>query len=440
MEVSKRKDSVDLFPAVVEEDNTIYNAAGIDIRLEDVMQGRVAGVNITVKGKSENNSNIKIRGTNSISGIEPLYIVDGVTIPEEQFKLISPTDIISIDVLKDAAATAIYGSKAANGVIIITTKKALEALTQVKARKNLSETAFFYPNLKTDAKGKVSFSFTSPEALTAWKLRLLAHNKDAVSGYLEKSVITQKELMVTPNFPRFLREKDSIVITAKVANITNEAKTGIAVLQLFDATTMQTIDAKMANTNTIKNFNIAAYGNTTVSWKIYIPEGLQGVQYKVLAKAGNFSDGEENILPVLTNNMLVTESIPIWVRENSKKEYTFENLKNNNSTTLRNHQFTLEYTSNPSWIAIQSLPYLMEYEHECAEQTFARFYANALASEIISSNPKIASLFETWRKTGKLNSKLEENEELKSMILAETPWLNDAQNEDEKKKNLALLI
>ena len=411
-----------------------------EISINDALQGRIAGINITNNGQPGNSSNILIRGANSVSGSQPLYIVDGIPITVEQMGLISPSDIIAIDILKGDKATALYGSKGANGVIIITTKKALEALTQVKARKNLSETAFFFPNLKTNAKGKVSFNFTSPEALTAWKLRLLAHNKDAVSGYLEKSVLTQKELMVAPNFPRFFREKDSIVITAKVANVTNEAKTGIAVLQLFDATTMQTIDAKMANNKTVKNFTIPAYGNTTVSWKIYIPEGLQGVQYKVLAKAGNFSDGEENILPVLTNNMLVTESIPIWVRENSKKEYTFENLKNNTSTTLRNHQFTLEYTSNPSWIAIQSLPYLMEYEHECAEQTFARFYANALASEIISSNPKIASLFETWRKNGKLTSKLEENEELKSMILAETPWLNDAQNEDEKKKNLALLF
>ena len=414
--------------AVVEEDNTVYNSAGIDKDLENALQGTISG--------------IKIRGASSLTGSQatPLYLVDGETITEEQFQLISPSDIIAIDVLKGDKATTLYGSKGANGVIIITTKKALEALSQVKARKNLSETAFFYPNLKTDESGKVSFNFTSPEALTAWKLRLLAHNKDAVSGYLQKSIITQKELMVTPNSPRFFREKDSIVITAKVANVTNEAKTGIAVLQLFDARTMQTVDAKMANTNAIKNFKIAAYSNTTVSWKIYIPEGLQGVQYKILAKAGNFTDGEENILPVLTNNMLVTESIPIWVRENSKKEYTFENLKNNSSTTLRNHLFTLEYTSNPTWLAIQSLPYLMEYEHECAEQTFARFYANALASEIISSNPKIASLFDNWRKNGKLSSKLEENEELKSMILAETPWLNDAQNEDEKKKNLALLF
>jgi len=416
----KRKNLTAAIPSVIEEDTAVHSLAGI----QDDYRDRVSG--------------ILIKGASAAPGKEPLYVIDGKIV--DNIKDIKATEIIAIDVLNDERGKASYGTKGTNGVIIITTKKALENLTQVKARKNLSETAFFYPNLKTDSKGNVSFNFTSPEALTAWKLRLLAHNKDAVSSYLEKTTITQKDLMVMPNFPRFFREKDSIIITTKVSNVTNEAKTGIAVLQLFDATTIQTIDAKMNNTNTIKNFTIPAYGNTTVSWKIYIPEGLQGVQYKVLAKAGNFSDGEENILPVLTNNMLVTESIPIWVRENSKKDYTFENLKNNNSDTLKNHQFTLEYTSNPTWLAIQSLPYLMEYEHECAEQTFARFYANALASEIISSNPKIAELFETWRKNGKLNSKLEENEELKSIILAETPWLNDAQNEDEKKKNLALLF
>ncbi|SHM21633.1 alpha-2-macroglobulin family protein [Flavobacterium chilense] len=369
-----------------------------------------------------------------------LYIIDGETLSESDFNKITPEDVLSIDFLTADKAKALYGSKGANGVIIITTKKAMELLTQVKTRKNLSETAFFFPHLKTDSNGNVSFNFTSPEALTAWKLRLLAHNKDAVSGYLEKSIITQKELMILPNLPRLFREKDTIVISAKISNVTNEVKTGIASLQFFDAVTMEPIDAKMLNLKNIKNFTIPGYGNTTANWTIAIPEGLQGVQYKIVAKSGNFSDGEENILPVLTNNMLVTESIPLWVRENSTKEYTFENLKNNNSSTLRNHQFTLEYTSNPTWIAIQSLPYLMEYEHECAEQTFARYYANALASEIISSNPKIATVFETCKKSGKPTSKLEENEELKSLILAETPWLNDAQSEEEKKKNLALLF
>lgn len=393
----------------------------------------------SISGKT---AGVTVRGNVSISGnyTNALYIIDGEIMTAEQAKTIKPSEILSIDVLKGEKAEALFGSKAINGAVVITTKKGLQELSQVKARTNLSETAFFFPNLKTDTKGKLSFNFTSPEALTAWKLRLLAHNKNAVSAYLEKNVVTQKELMVVPNFPRFFREKDTIVITSKIANMTNEAKTGIAVLQLFDATTMETIDIKTLNTKNIKNFSIPAFGNTTTSWKIYIPEGLQGIQYKILAKAGNYSDGEENILPVLTNTILVTESIPIWVRENAKKEYVFENLKNNTSTTLRNHQFTLEYTSNPSWIAIQSLPYLMEFEHECAEQTFARFYANALASEVINSNPKIADVFENWRKNGNLKSKLEQNEELKSLVLAETPWLNDAKNEEEKKLNLALLF
>jgi TonB-dependent SusC/RagA subfamily outer membrane receptor len=421
--IKKDKKALGYAVSKVEVDST-YNYASNRV----VLSGKAAGV--------------IIRGTSSFSGnyTNALYIIDGEIMTAEQAKTINPSEILSIDVLKGEKALALYGEKAKNGAVVITTKKGLQELSQVKARTNLSETAFFFPNLKTDAKGKLSFNFTSPEALTAWKLRLLAHNKNAVSAYLEKNVITQKELMVVPNFPRFFREKDTIVITSKIANMTNEAKTGIAVLQLFDATTMETIDIKTLNTKNVKNFSIPAFGNTTASWKIYIPEGLQGVQYKILAKAGNYSDGEENILPVLTNTILVTESIPIWVRENDKKEYIFENLKNNTSTTLRNHQFTLEYTSNPSWIAIQSLPYLMEFEHECAEQTFARFYANALASEVINSNPKIAEVFENWRKNGNLKSKLEQNEELKSLVLAETPWLNDAKSEEEKKLNLALLF
>lgn len=319
-------------------------------------------------------------------------------------------------------------------------KKAAEELSKIQTRKNFNETAFFYPQIKTDKDGKFSFNFTSPEALTKWKLRILAHDKKAHSGYFENSIITQKDFMITPNFPRFLREKDSITITTKISNLTAEAKSGMALLQLFDAVTMEPIDKKMLNSESTKSFQIKEKGNTSVFWKIYVPEGLQGVHYKIVAKAGNFSDGEENILPVLTNSMLVTESIPVWVRENSTKEYTFENLKNNTSSTLRNQQLTFEYTSNPTWLAIQALPYLMEYEHECAEQTFARYYANALASEILNSNPKIADVFESWKKSDKPVSKLQQNEELKSVLLAETPWLADALSEEEKKKNLAVLF
>jgi TonB-dependent SusC/RagA subfamily outer membrane receptor len=414
-----------------------YSTSGIQS-----LQGQIAGLSVSYgSGQPGSGTYVLLRGANAVNGAaEPLIIVDGVPMEPGRLMKLNPADINSYEVLRDASATAIYGNRGANGVLIITTKKALAELSQVKTRKNFNETAFFLPNIKTDDKGKLSFSFTSPEALTQWRFRMLAHNRDGVLGHFEDIVTTQKDLMITPNIPRFFREKDTIVIAAKIANLSSTPKSGIAVLLLFDAATMKPVDTLAMNIESIRNFTVNPIGSTSVNWKITIPEGLQGIQYKVLAKTGDFSDGEENIIPVLTNSILVTESLPVWVRENSKKEYTLTNLKNNTSSTLRNHSLTFEYTSNPAWLAIQSLPYLMEYEHECAEQTFSRFYANAIAAKIISDNPKIAAVFEDWKAKGKSISELEQNETLKSIMLSETPWASDAKSEAGQKQRIALLF
>ncbi len=412
----------------------------------ELLQGKAPGLTISNQEDRSNLSKIKgiesiLQGNSAVSGtVQPLYVLDGVVITPAEFLTVNPRDIVDVQILKNQNATTLYGSQGANGVIVMTTRKALDALTQIKTRTNRNETAFFFPQLRTDKEGKISFQFTTPEELTQWKLRLLAHNRSAVSGYLERSVVTQKELMVFPNMPRFLRENDTIVLSTKISNLTPKEKRGIAVLQLYDAATMQNIDSKTLNTNALRNFTITAMGTTVVSWKVKIPEGIDGIDYKVIAKADNYSDGEESILPVLTNSLLVTESIPVWVRPNSKKEYVFENLLNSSSPTLQNHLFTLEYTNNPAWFAIQSLPYLMEYEHDCAEQLFSKYYSNVLATEIISSNPKIAAVFEAWKKAGKSSLKLEQNESLKAIILAETPWALDLQNEAEQQKKLAVLF
>ncbi len=97
-------------------------------------------------------------------------------------------------------------------------------------------------------------------------------------------------------------------------------------------------------------------------------------------------------------------------------------------------------TSNPAWYAVQALPYLMEYPYECNEQTFSRYYANALASHIANSNPRIQEVFNQWKNTDALLSNLEKNQELKSILIQETPWLRDAQSETEQKKRIALLF
>ncbi|WP_298555432.1 MG2 domain-containing protein [uncultured Algibacter sp.] len=310
----------------------------------------------------------------------------------------------------------------------------------IKIRKNLQETAFFFPQLKTDSEGNISFSFTTPEALTQWKLQLLAHTKTLESATQSFTAVTQKELMVIPNAPRFLRESDSITISTKIANLTEKELSGHAQLILTDVVSGKDVNANLNNLENTKTFVVDAQGNAQVSWSLSIPDNIQAVQYKVLAKAGDFSDGEQNALPVLSNRMLVTETLPMWVRSNQTKTFTLDKLMTNTSTTLKNHKLTLEMTSNPAWYAVQALPYLMEYPYDCNEQTFSRYYANALASHIANSNPRIQAVFNQWRNTGALLSNLEKNEELKSILIQETPWLRDAQSETEQKKRIALLF
>ena len=298
--------------------------------------------------------------------------------------------------------------------------------------------------MQTDADGTITFSFTTPEALTKWKLQLLAHTKSLESATTSLETVTQKELMVIPNAPRFLRHGDVISISTKIANLTEQSLSGEVVLQLFDAMTGQSIDAKLNNSNNRKSFIVDAKGNTQITWQLNIPDDVDAVQYKVIAKSGIFSDGEQNVLPVLSNRMLVTETLPMWIRSNETKTFTLDKLAStgsaNKSSTLKNHKLTLEMTSNPAWYAVQALPYLMEYPYDCNEQIFSRYYANALASHIANSNPRIKEVFDQWASQDALISNLEKNEELKNILIEETPWLRDAESETEQKKRIALLF
>ncbi|TNJ43781.1 carboxypeptidase-like regulatory domain-containing protein [Tamlana fucoidanivorans] len=432
---TQKKEAITGAVAMVQEE-TLEDS----LSLQNALAGQISGLEIDSEpGVPGAPSKIMIRGASSVpNNGKPLYIIDG-KIVEGNMDL-DPSNIQSINVLKDASATAIYGSKAANGVILITTKSSLNTLSQVQIRKNLNETAFFLPHLQTDEQGNISFSFTTPEALTQWKLQLLAHTKHLKSKVTRLTAVTQKELMILPNTPRFLRAGDSIRLSAKVANLTEQPISGTARLLLFDAISGQPIDIDLKNIENQKSFSINAKGNTHVSWNISIPESIQAVQYKFIAQSNNFSDGEENVLPVLSNRILVTETLPMWVKSNETRTFTLDKLKTNHSASLKHHKFTLEITSNPAWYAVQALPYLMEYPYECNEQTFSRFYANTLARYIVNSNPKIKTVFDQWGSQDALISNLEKNQELKSILVQETPWLRDAQSETEQKKRIALLF
>jgi len=312
----------------------------------------------------------------------------------------------------------------------------------VQIRRNFNETAFFYPHLKTDEKGEVVISFKIPEALTRWKMMGLAHTKQLDYGFVYNELVTQKELMVVPNVPRFFREGDTMFFSTKVTNLAQNDISCNASLTFYDAVSMLPVNGIIQESD-IKILNISSAQSFTVRWKIIIPQGYQALVFKVQATSGIYTDGEEMAIPVLTNRILVTESLPIWVKANETRNFSFDKLKKSDkSNTLTHYNLTLEFTSNPVWYAIQALPYLMEYPYECNEQIFSRYYANSIASFIANSSPKIKSVFESWKNNSveSFLSNLEKNQNLKSLFIEETPWLMQAKNESERKKMLGLLF
>ncbi|MGB9697312.1 MAG: alpha-2-macroglobulin family protein [Ignavibacteria bacterium] len=312
---------------------------------------------------------------------------------------------------------------------------------EIQIRKDFSETAFFYPQLETDKEGNLAIRFKIPESLTKWKMMGFAHTQDLKYGFVSNELATQKDLMISLNAPRFFREGDEVYLSAKISNLTEKETNIITKLEVFDPITMQTL-SNIISSEQEQTLPVNANSNSVVKWTLKIPDGYTVLAVRATARSNNFSDGEEITLPVLTNQMLVTETLPLPIREGQTKNFSFQKLLNNTSTTLRSYKFTIEFTSNPVWYAVLSLPYLIEYPYECSEQIFSRIYANSIGSQIVNSDSKIRNVFDTWLKyqPDAFLSKLEKNQDLKNILLEETPWVREATSETEQNRRVAVLF
>jgi hypothetical protein len=326
-------------------------------------------------------------------------------------------------------------------------KTATEKPVPVQFRKDFRETAFFLPELRTDSTGAVSFRFTMPEALTQWKWQVMAHSRDLASALVTRTVITRKELMVQPNAPRFLREGDRLTLPVRITNLSDSERIGRARLELFDPENGQSVDGYFHNVFPEQYFTAPAGQSVAVHFTLTVPADYpRPLGYRILAETALHSDGEEKTLPVLSNRMLVTESMPIRMEGIGTRAFRFEKLLGSGaSPTLTQHRLTLEYATNPAWYAVRSLPYLSAYPYECVEQSFNRFYANAVAAQSAAASPRIRTWVERLeRNTASarraLASEIGRNPELRDILLEETPWVMDAHNEERQRRSLAILF
>lgn len=305
-------------------------------------------------------------------------------------------------------------------------------------RTNFSETAFFYPQLRTNEQGELVFSFTAPESLTRWNFRGYSHTQDMLTGLLESAVTTSKEFMLMPNLPRFVRVGDETHIAASIQNLTQEGVKGTATLTLFDPLTDKVISKKK------ERFAVEAGRTTAVEFAFEVSDRYDLLGVRLVADGGSFSDGEQHVLPVLSNKAHVTETLALPVRGNETRTFSLDSLFNRDSRTATDRKLTVEFTGNPAWLAIQALPALSEPATEDAISRATTWYANSLAAYIAASQPRIRTVFEAWKAKGgtkeTLLSRLEQNPDLKNVLLSETPWLTEAQDESEQMARIATLF
>lgn len=306
-----------------------------------------------------------------------------------------------------------------------------------QTRRNFAETAFFYPTLQTNEEGDVFVNFTLPESNTTWKLQMLANTKDLKYGLLTKEVISSKPLMVLPNLPRFVRQGDEVSISTQVINNSKEAVSGRVRIELFDPATDQPI---ICLSKSQRPFELQPDSIATVSWMIPVPKQISLLGIRILADSEKGSDGEQQIVPVLSNQLLITESTPFYLLKEGEKQIRISG----NSEGATPFRLTLEMTGNPIWYAVQALPTITQPNNDNILSWFAAYYSNTLASYIAQAHPRIQKVINQWTAQGgnasTLYSNLEKNQELKNILLEETPWVLAADNETEQKQRLSLLF
>ena len=308
----------------------------------------------------------------------------------------------------------------------------------IQIRENFAETAFFYPQLRTNEKGEVSISFVLPESLTRWKFMGLAHTRNVDYGKIEATATASKEFMLQPNMPRFVRVGDKANIAASLMNLSDKGVKGTVRMELFNPETEKVFYSQK------QKFDVKGGETGHVNFTFEVSDKYAVMACRMVADGDTFSDGEQRYIPVLTDKQWVTETVPLNVNGEGAHTFSLENLFNKHSKTASEQRLTVEFTAHPAWYAVQALPVVAHPQNEDALSWATAYYAHSLAAYIVKENPRIKQVFDSWKAQGGTKetfmSNLQKNQELKNILLAETPWLAEATNETEQKQRIATLF
>lgn len=248
----------------------------------------------------------------------------------------------------------------------------IEVAEEPKAlRQDFAESAYFLPQLTTDASGTASWSFRMPEALTRWRLVLLAHTPDMRRYQEERLVTSYRDFSLRPQLPRFLRRGDRPVLSATLVNMSREEEQGTLRLELFDLSTQRVLVQRS------EPFRLAPQGSQTLRLPLEIPAlSVDSIGLRVLAQGRRYSDGEQHRLPLLSDETQLSDGLSFSFEGAGTKELSLDSLLAPLGQ-LGHARLELQLETSPLALALGALPQLAEPEDKSTPALAARIYAEA---------------------------------------------------------------
>ena len=305
----------------------------------------------------------------------------------------------------------------------------------VNLRKDFSETTFFLPELKTDSKGQVSWSFNAPEQLSRWRLVLNAHSRTLDHHIERRTVVTSRAFSIRPTLPRFLREGDAPTLLTEVRNETSEPQRGTLTLELFDPT-----NGAVRSTQQTP-FDIAASSVATLSLPMEGYRGLDSVGVRIIARGSDFSDGEQHLLPVLSDRETITETVAFEMHTAGTKRISLAPLFPSGGKFPGTGLFTVALQPEASRLALTALPVLGYTKDASAFATTTALFAEAVGRQQAQSEG-----LRQWAQ-GKLHatdtaqtSPREGDVPGHNHQLTETPWAKYLEAQEAQERTLARFL
>lgn len=297
-------------------------------------------------------SGIRIKGIGTLSGNNaPLIIIDG-KIYEGDLDAINPDSIGSMSVMKDEAARAIYGARAANGVILIQTSAGKNnAPAGNNLRQRFRDDAFWQPRLRTNEKGEASFDVTFPDDITNWKTFAIAMTDRKQSGAATTSIKAFQPLATNLALPAFVVAGDTLQALGKILNYTADSVILERRFYAYDQLLLQ-------GTTGVKNSHL-----DTVM--VVVPQQRDSLPLKFTIHRDDFMDGERRAIPIFAQG--VTETTGIFLPLRKDTAFTVP--------VTDTGAIKVYATSSLLPVLQQEITRLKRYEYDCNEQMASKLIA-----------------------------------------------------------------